>query len=267
MLAVGEMILLSNLIKAKYTNEDSSKKTIQYRTLTLLHSFDHKTQETPDMLEIHHQADEIIAKAKRDAETMLLKAKEESQKQLLKIEEAKQLWEIEKEQLIEETKKTGYEAGIQAGKQDGYLQYSEQLNLAKEIVMKAKNEANEYIEASEKTVLQLALKVAEQILKTKLEETPEQFLSLIKHVLKDAKEYHQIQLFVHPSKYELVSRNKDELLAMCNREKNMLIYPDDELSETSCVLESSFGRIDASIDSQLSELKSKLLDLLEEENS
>ena len=43
------------------------------------------------------------------------------------------------------------------------------------------------------------------------------------------------------------------------------IFPDDDLKETDCIIESTFGRIDASVDSQLHELKLKLLQILEGE--
>jgi len=40
------------------------------------------------------------------------------------------------------------------------------------------------------------------------------------------------------------------------------IYPDDDLEEFSCYIESEHGRIDASVSSQLVELKKNMMELL-----
>ena len=45
---------------------------------------------------------------------------------------------------------------------------------------------------------------------------------------------------------------------------NATMYPNGELDEHACYIESENGRIDASIDSQLQEIKRKLMDILEE---
>ena len=53
--------------------------------------------------------------------------------------------------------------------------------------------------------------------------------------------------------------------AQGGKDIDFYIYPDDELEETSCIIESENGRIDASVDSQLEEIKIKLFEMLESE--
>lgn len=57
------------------------------------------------------------------------------------------------------------------------------------------------------------------------------------------------------------------MIALFPKELDFYIYPDEELSEMDCIIESANGRIDASIDSQLEEIKNKLIELLESEGA
>ena len=66
--------------------------------------------------------------------------------------------------------------------------------------------------------------------------------------------------------YEELLSKKEELMTIFSNVVNLFIYPDSDLSEDSCLIESSSGRIDASIDTQLSEIKVKLTELLESES-
>jgi flagellar assembly protein FliH len=68
---------------------------------------------------------------------------------------------------------------------------------------------------------------------------------------------------VNPSRYSFLLSRKDELIALFPREVDFYIYPDEDLLEEACLIESANGRIDASVDSQLDEIKNKLIDLLE----
>jgi flagellar assembly protein FliH len=54
-------------------------------------------------------------------------------------------------------------------------------------------------------------------------------------------------------------------MAIFPKDTELYIFPDDELEESSCIIESENGRMDASVDSQLQEIKVKLTELLEGE--
>ena len=59
---------------------------------------------------------------------------------------------------------------------------------------------------------------------------------------------------------------KEELLSIFPQDTNLVIYPDSDLSEDSCLIESPSGRIDARIDTQLTEIKMNLIEFLEGES-
>jgi flagellar assembly protein FliH len=228
LLVVEEMILLSRLIKSQNVRQKDEEKAREDSSLMI--------REAEDRLD---QANSIINQKMKD-------------------------WELEKEIIAQEAWQEGYNDGLHKGELDSKQQYSSMIEDLKEILNETRLSYHSQIEKSEETILQLAIKVAEKIMKVELEENKLSFLQIVKHAIKEAKEYSDINLIVHPSMFQLVFLQKDELQALINRETSLFIYPDEELQETGCIIESSFGRIDASIDSQLTELKMKLLELLEE---
>ncbi len=58
---------------------------------------------------------------------------------------------------------------------------------------------------------------------------------------------------------------KQEIEQTIGNQASLSIFPNKELAKYSCIIETPFGQIDASIDTQLTELKTKLIDLLEED--
>jgi len=214
--------------------------------------------------QMHHEANEKLkhsetklAEANQKAEEIVRQAQEDIQKQQVQ-------WEQEKQQLIDETTKNAYEEGYEQGKNDAFREYEQLVEEAKNIVDTARNDYQEQIEKSEETILNLGLKVAEKILGKKLEEDPTTFLSIVHSVIQEVKELEQVALYVHPEQYSTVIDQKNELEMIVDHHAELSIYPKNGLQPYQCYVESPFGRVDASIDSQLEELRTKLFNLLRE---
>ena len=75
--------------------------------------------------------------------------------------------------------------------------------------------------------------------------------------------FSETQIHVHPNQYEFLLSKKEEILSIFTQDTNLVIYPDSDLSEGSCLIESPTGRIDAGIDTQLTEIKNALIESLE----
>lgn len=256
------MILLSRLIKAHFSNPyKQSNKVI------LIKPFQQNDGQDEDHLPQHDEINHslYIEQAKEEAERIIAEANHYSAAVKQGIEEEKQRWEEEKERLMMEAQQEGFAAGFEAGKKQGYEEMSGLIEHAKGIVALSKEDYQHKIESSEQMILHIGLKVAEKILGTQLKENPEYFLDLVKRTIKEARNYREVQLHVNPVHYELLLSHKDELDAIFPRETQLYIFPDEELAEESCVIESENGRIDASIDEQLEVIRGKLYELLESE--
>lgn len=255
------MISLSRLIKSQWATQNSEdKKVISIRVLeTLTRNLDE------DDVEVEVNPKEMLEQARSEADSILQDARLQADHLRNDLEQERLYWEQQKIEIAEAAKSEGFTQGLEEGRQQGYTECLDLINFSKTVVDSSKQDYLNKIESAEKTILHLGVKVAEKIIGLKLEEDEETFLAVVKRALKEAREYREIRLHVDPKYYDLLLSQKEELLAIFPLETDLYIYPDDEIQENGCMIESANGRIDASIDSQLQELKQKLLELLESE--
>jgi flagellar assembly protein FliH len=255
------MILLSRLIKSQWaTPLEENQKVISIKALKL-----QSENESSSLMHKEMQIEEMLIKAQGEAEQILKQSKLQAQAIKDQILLEKEAWIQEKIEISEIAKQEGFAEGFKEGKDQGYLEYQESLSFAKEVVQRSKEDYEQHIESAEKTILCLGIKVAEKIIGQKLEENESFYLSIVKRALKEARDYTEIQLHVNPIHYGYILSQKEDLLAVFPKEVDIYIYPDEDLSKECCIIESANGRIEASIDSQLEEVKQKLLELLESE--
>jgi flagellar assembly protein FliH len=257
------MISLSRLIKSQYSMPiDAEKKVISIRLMDNgIPSEDHK----PSFTHTETERVQILMRAKQEAELIVSQAREDAEMLRSQVHREQQNWEQEKEAMGEEAKAIGYERGLEEGRKNGYEEYRQLIQAAQDTVEASKQDYFNHIEASEKVILELGIKVAGKILGKKISENKEEFLFLVKRALKNARDYKQIQLHIHPNHYQFLLSNKDEIVTVFPKEIDLYIFPDDDLTEDSCIIESDNGRIDACVDSQLEEIKLKLFEMLESE--
>jgi flagellar assembly protein FliH len=258
------MILLSKIIKSQWAGVIyDEQKVISIRMLESL-----KTEiPLPDInLQTAAEQKELLNQAYSQAANIVKEAELQAEAIHAQIVQARSAWEQEKARVVEAAKNEGFIQGVNEGKLQGYQECRDHILFAQEVIHHAKQDYEAQVAAAEKTILSIGINAAEKIIGEKLTESEDCFLAIVKRALKEARDSREVQLHVHPCHYQFLLSRKDELSVLFPRETNIYIYPDDELSESSCLIESANGRIDASIDSQLEELKRKLLEMLESED-
>ncbi|WP_053075064.1 flagellar assembly protein FliH [Ornithinibacillus californiensis] len=181
------------------------------------------------------------------------------------IIQAKETWEQEKINLIEETKKQGYQAGFEHGEIESKQQFQHLIVQANSIIQAAKKDYELTLEKSEETILLLAVHVAEKILKHELEQNSESFLPIVKDAISAIKDQREISIYLHPDHYEYVLAQKNELDRILDSKATLSIYLNERLEYGSCVIEHPFGKIDASIDTQLLNIQQVLYEIVMEQ--
>ncbi|WP_445488257.1 flagellar assembly protein FliH [Niallia sp. 03133] len=248
---------MSRLIKSKWANQDQSGEKVI--SIKYLESFEGKDYSS----NVEYQ--KIVQKANQEANQLLKDTYDQIEYEKEKLLSEQQCWENEKQQLIEEAKANGYQIGLEQGRNNGYEEYRNHIQLAKEVIDSSKNDYHTYLQSAEKTILQLGVKVAEKIISKTISADNEHFLEIVKKVLKESKNQKDIELHVHPNHFQYVLSEKEELLNLFPMQPNLFIFPNESISENGCLIETANGRIDANIDTQLKMIKQKLLDLLESE--
>ncbi len=205
--------------------------------------------------EAYIEADEIIKEAEEKAR-LFDKRMEEREKQV----------EEDAQEAFTQAKESGWEEGYQQGKKRGFNAYETELEQAKQIIELSKKDYYTKMDQAEPDILQLGICVAERIIGSVLEDASS-WTSLVTQAVREMKDQEEVEIFVHPHRYEMTLQHKNELHQLAPHVKHVLIYSDPQLDKNGCTIETSFGKVDASVGSQLQELKDQLGELLRQGES
>ena len=259
---------MSRVIKSQWAAKQRAGRLIEIKSF---HNPEEDEQravaEERPLLEAKRERAQIIEEAQNKAQALIEEAQRQQQAVLKQLQAERVSWEQERQSYVDQAYQEGYMLGVEEGRQAGYHEFHHMIEEAKEIVNQSKIEFEHNVHRSEKVILDLAIKSAEKILGIVLEQEPERFLSMIKKGLKENRAHKEIQIHVNPGQYELVVRQKEELESLFPAEIQLYIYPNEELADNACYIETKQGRIDASIDSQLAEIRKQLFEILEGEEA
>ncbi|MCK6162330.1 flagellar assembly protein FliH [Bacillus sp. LNXM12-2] len=204
----------------------------------------------------------VLSDAEDQASRIVEQANSELEKTMAEINQRRAAFEEERMQLIEEAKQAGYQDGFQKGETDANMQYQSILDQANDIVSLAKQDYEEKIESSAEKIVELAFELAKRVWYS-AEDTIDQFLALVKQVISEVKEYDDISIYVDPEHYDHVMEYKDELIRILQKDTHLAIYSDEKAPKGTCYVETSFGKVEASVDTQMNQLKEKLLEVID----
>ncbi|MDP5273439.1 FliH/SctL family protein [Chengkuizengella axinellae] len=266
---------MSNLIKSTNYISLDHKKKIDSTNIYQNESHHVKEKEETEQnlkheeLENVAERDRILKEAKEKADQQIKKAEEEAA--ALKVEAKKEIqsWWSKKrdqdEQMLLEIKNKATEQGLQEGTklaEEQVLQkYNDLINKANLIVETAYKHKEEIIQESEPFLIELSCAIAEKMMHRELHDSNETLIHIISKVLARRNEGGIIKCCVAPEQYQFVIDAKEELILSLDPQAELQIVPDSSLSGFDCVVHSSFGSIDATIDTQLTEIKDKLLEI------
>ena len=257
------MTSLSRIIKSRWTaGPAGNEKVIEVQPFPA----PYEEEISEEVQQPDPRAEAALRQAEDRAAALLAKAKQEAGAIRERIADERARWEHDRENYAEQARQEGYKDGFQHGSEEARRQYSTLIDEARNVVEETKKAYIRHLEESELVILQLGIKTAERIIGEELQEEPSKFFSLVKRALKEAREYKEVQIHVHPSQYGLLNEGKQDLLTVFPADTELYIYPNEDIGELSCLIESENGRIDASVDSQLVEIKTKLLGMLEGES-
>lgn len=256
------MTSLSKIFRNVYLNETKeNSKPIQIRNLHVQEMMNTDEPLTLDVLiqERSKMMDEVNQEiaVKR---SILTKDLEETKEY---VEEQLNAWEEEKIAYQQLAYDEGFMQGLEEGRLKAEADMQNSLKFANDAMITAYENASKYLQQQEQVILELAIRTAERIIATKLEENEELFLSIVKRGLKEAREMKEIKLYVSPVYFQLVSNNREELSSIFPVDVPFMIFVDEEMNETDCYIETNHGRIVVSIDEQVQELRRKLVDILD----
>ncbi|WP_181348762.1 flagellar assembly protein FliH [Thalassobacillus sp. CUG 92003] len=205
----------------------------------------------------NEQAEAALVAARQEVEDIKAAGREE-------IQQEKKDWQEEKAHLIEQAKQEGYAEGFKTGEAAAEKHYEDTIAHINERAELAQRDYDQVIASSEHKIIDIALRASEKILNHRLTDHPEAFVDVVKKVILEVREQPEIRVYIHPDYYYYILAQKEELQNILDFKAELLIYMRSELKKTDCIIESPFGRIDGSVDSQLIELRNQLFAFVKE---
>ncbi|RUS46375.1 flagellar assembly protein FliH [Cohnella sp. AR92] len=263
---------MSNLIKSSHViSIEDLKRIEQLRLATKPRNISDSADDSEGISEVDVETqsmkDRILQDAQQVAEDMVTQAREEAEHIRSQAEQdADEWWQgrrQEDEQIAENARQQGYEEGFIQGSEQAERQMRERwehtLQEAEAIVKQAYLAKESIIADAELFLVELSSRIAEKVIASKIEETPELTIQLISRALARRKEQGVITLCVAPSQFAFLQAAKDELALGIDSQAELQIIPDQTVGEGGCIIRTSFGSIDARIDTQLSAIRQELL--------
>lgn len=140
--------------------------------------------------------------------------------------------------------KEGYQDGLKDAKAD-----IERIRDSIDVFFNAKQEVYESIAPD---VLEISLDIAKKIIKKEMHENPEILLENIKDILGGlSKEETKIMLKVNPTQVAMLKQEVPEAVSAAGLEAKVIIIPDENIMEGGCMMTTTNGVTDATIESQL----------------
>lgn len=210
---------------------------------------------------------EMLEDAKEFAEKQVREASEEAERLLQEAREQIDSWWQEQRQqdehLTEALRSQGFQQGFEEGKVQAELdlqvQIEEMMKEARGVLEEAYVAKDQIIQEAEPFLVDLACGIAEKVIDKQLSVEPEHTLELIRQSLSRKREQGMITLCVAPDQFSFVQAAREELALAIDSQAELQILPDATVKDKGCVIRSSFGSVDARIDTQLAEIKKELI--------
>lgn len=204
------------------------------------------------------EAQEIREAARLEAEQIVLAAEQQAQG-LLDVERKRVEMILHNE--VEEAKRVGYNEGYTVAQETVAQEYASAFAEVQTLYTLAEEDRRQYLIASEPMIVNLACSIADKIMRRESETDRSWVLEVVRAALEEIHDSGKVEVRVHPDDFELVRDNRDALRKVVPGQTDLVVIPDRAVAAGGCVLHTSFGNIDARIDTQLEEVKKALQDV------
>lgn len=185
-------------------------------------------------------AENILAKAREDAELMVKEAQFEA---LRLLENTEREANESKIFIGEEARKIGYEEGYN----EAQKQCEDILQEAESVRENARTEYREVLESVEADVVNVILDVAGKVIGEEISSNKENILHLVRQAFEKCSNKENMTLKVSPEDYAYIVENKEKLHSLVEGIGDLEIKKEGSLKAGACLIETPYGNIDAGI--------------------
>ncbi len=192
--------------------------------------------------------EEIIESAKIESEDLIKAAEIQAQKI---IEDAEDETCERIKALEDEARQKGFEKGYEEAKS----MYEHLLSEAESIREHAKVEYSEGIAGIEKDAIELIMDITRRVIREEITLNKEHIVNIVGEAIGKSSNRDNITVRVSSQDYDYVLDNKDKLLSMAEGIGEIDIKKDAALKPGDCLVETSYGSIDAGVETKLRKIE------------
>lgn len=217
------------------------------------------------------ESQDIVDKADDEAMNIIRQAQKTAEQCL---NEAQQQATLLKQQAQEEGRLQGYQEGKQTGQEEGYQEgfaqgkqvgraemdqiITDAIAKTEQMLAAREQEGKDMIIAAERQIVDMALAIARKILAYEIAENPMVVLPLVKTALEKVSDQEEVVIRVSVDDFDSVLMAKKDLQTMVGREHSLKIIVDSTIQSGSCIIDTSYGEVDARVDTQFETIKKAL---------
>lgn len=153
-------------------------------------------------------------------------------------------------QAVEEARLEGYQQGLQEVKPVA--------DLLEKLARELKEARHQLLESAELTVVRLAYEIAKKILHREVAESSDVIVYVVREALRRIADHDKIVLRVHPEDARVLREATELQRELFQTFASVDIREDEDVSKGGCLVETSTGLIDATLETQLAEVEAAL---------
>ncbi len=154
------------------------------------------------------------------------------------------------------------EAAAKEGYQSGLSQAKEDILILRDSIKKYINAKQEVFDKIAPEILSISVDIAKKIIKKELTQEPELLLESVNEILKGlSKEETKITLHVNPSQVSMLKSEVPQITEQLGIEAKIMVIPEESVMEGGCVVTTTNGVVDATIDTQLAIISEALKEI------
>lgn len=166
--------------------------------------------------------------------------------------------EAERHAVLEEARERGHGEGFAAGQQQGREQLEPVIAAMIEALAGIEQERDEVSAAVEQAAVELALKIAEQVLAGQLEADPTVVVDIVRGALRRLVDRERVTVLVNPEDLELLREMAPTLVAELGGIEHCEVQSERRVGRGGAIVRTAEGEIDATIQTKLDRVRETL---------
>ena len=144
------------------------------------------------------------------------------------------------------------EAAAKEGYQEGLSHAQEDIRELKNSLLNFGNAKQEVFDRIAPEILSISMEIAKKIIKKELSQSPELLLDSVKAILATlSKDETKIMIKANPNQIDMLREEVPQVVTGLGLESKVIIIADDSIIEGGCVITTTNGVVDATIDTQI----------------